>query len=211
MRITEAEQENRKKRMLHVAYKLFCEYGIDAVAVSQVAKAAGVSPNSIYRYFDSKVQLVHSAQTLLWDEIVSCTIASTGEKSFHANSGMEELSFLLDGFKDLYNKHSQYILFAYDSKAFFIRNNIKLDEEWYKAMLEPIRRVFVKTLKKGQQDGSILRTESPDTQFLMLWCLMRSYTDTAVLYDKVYTGENPWTTQFDRVIYHIQNVLRPEQ
>ncbi|NUS45122.1 MAG: TetR family transcriptional regulator [Mycobacteriaceae bacterium] len=45
-----------------VAVDLFERHGFHAVTVEQVAKAAGVSASSIYRYFDAKEMLV------LWDE-----------------------------------------------------------------------------------------------------------------------------------------------
>lgn len=211
MRITETEHETRRDRMLHVAYELFCKHGIDSISIAQIAKTAGVSPNSIFRYFDNKVQLVHSAQTLLWDEIVACAVINSAEQSSTAQNGMQQLEILLSGFVNLYKEHSQYILFAYDSKVFFIRNHITLTEEWYNAMLEPIRQVFVTALEKGQLDGSVNKASEPNTQFLALWCIMRSYTDAAVLHDKVYTGENPWTTQFDRVLHYIQSILKPNK
>lgn len=49
-----------RERILDAALELFEEQGFDATAVPEVAKRAGVATGSIYRYFDSKDDLVNA-------------------------------------------------------------------------------------------------------------------------------------------------------
>jgi AcrR family transcriptional regulator len=44
--------------MADAAADLFARYGYDAVAMTQVAKAAGVSEQTLYNYFPTKESLV---------------------------------------------------------------------------------------------------------------------------------------------------------
>ena len=55
-------RERKKQQMRHqladVAARLFAEHGYDAVSVSDVARAAGVSDQTVFNYFPTKPELV---------------------------------------------------------------------------------------------------------------------------------------------------------
>ena len=48
----------RKRRIMEAGFRLFLEKGIDAVTMSEIAAASGVSRASLYLYYSTKVDLV---------------------------------------------------------------------------------------------------------------------------------------------------------
>ena len=169
MRITKAEQQIRKNRMLHTAYRLFCEYGINEVSLARIAEEAHVSPNSIFRYFESKTALLQKTQEILWTEIVDYITNSNQPAVDRARNGLEEIRVMLYGFESLYQNHSKYILFAYEYKAYLIRNNIKLDKNALARNTHRIRLVFLHALRRGQKEGSITTAHTASELFTLIW------------------------------------------
>lgn len=208
MRITEEEMEIRRDRMIHVAYRLFNEHGIDGVSLEKIAMAAGVSPKSIFRYFKNKTQLVEQTQVILWKEIVDCITSGNKNARLKASNGFEELEILLWGFETLYKNHSDYIMFFYDYQSYLIRKRLKLSEVHLERILTDIRPIFLHALKRGQEDGSILTEESPTEQFLLMWGVMRYYVECLVIHFQLYDGENPWVVRFPKLMENVLKMVR---
>ncbi|WP_456777040.1 TetR/AcrR family transcriptional regulator [Bradyrhizobium sp. USDA 4369] len=62
MKVSREQMAENRRRILEVASRLFREKGFDAVSVSEVMKAAGLTHGGFYGHFSSKDDLV--AQTL---------------------------------------------------------------------------------------------------------------------------------------------------
>ena len=45
-------------RIISAAMKAVRQYGLEGVRIQNISKLAGVSPGALYRYFDSKEQLM---------------------------------------------------------------------------------------------------------------------------------------------------------
>lgn len=208
MRITEVEMEIRRDRMIHVAYQLFNEHGIDAVSLEKIAVKAGVSLKSVSRYFNNKAQLVEQTQAILWKEIVDCVTSGNQNARLKAETGLEELEILLWGFETLYKNHSDYILFYYDYQSYLIRKRIKLPESHIDRILTGVRPVFLHALERGQTDGSIATEESPIEQFLLIWGVVRCYVDRLVVHSQLYAGENPWVGMFPKLMKKVLKMVK---
>lgn len=55
------DKEQRRSELAAAALQVMAERGLEAVSISQVAAAAGVSKGTIYLYFESKTELVIAA------------------------------------------------------------------------------------------------------------------------------------------------------
>lgn len=208
MRITEEALAWRKNRLIHVAYDLFCEYGIDAVTVLQISKKSEISVNSIYCYFNSKAMLVQHTQKILWEEILEHILSDSRQELANTINGYEEMKILLFNFKSFYENYSHYLLFSCDYRLFLIRHGLKLSEEFYKEIHMPIYKPFIAALQRGQNDGSISTGETPQTQFIAVWGVMYSFVEKIVVFDKMYEGKNPWKEHLDLVITHLMLGLK---
>lgn len=212
MRITEAEQQQRRERMLYAAYDLFCEHGIDSVSMEKIALKAQVSPNSLFRYFNGKTQLLEQTQRILWQNLVQRIQEDNCEalKHLEAKTGLDEMRVLLYGFNNLYQNHSKYILFAYDYKAYLIRKHIQLSQSFYELTLQPVRGIFLPALMRGHADGSITTAQPPEEQFLVLWGVMRHLVEQMLVHTHIYEGPSPWDRLFPLVVKTIlENLHTP--
>lgn len=61
MRVSRAEAEKSRERIIEVASKLFREHGFDGIGVADLMKAAGLTHGAFYRHFASKEDLMAQA------------------------------------------------------------------------------------------------------------------------------------------------------
>ena len=50
--------DDTKTRIIYAAMKAVRQYGLEGVRIQNVSELAGMSPGALYRYFDSKDQLI---------------------------------------------------------------------------------------------------------------------------------------------------------
>ena len=60
--------EDKKKKILESALKLFIEKGIDNTSTSLISKEAGVGTGTLYLYFETKVDLISELGTSIQEE-----------------------------------------------------------------------------------------------------------------------------------------------
>lgn len=212
MKITEQELAARKKRIIYTAYELFCQRGIDSVPLKEVAQCAGVSLNSIFRYFDNKAELLHCTQSILWEEIVMRILSDSEGQLLCAKNGFEEMRILLQNFQRLYEQHSAYLVFACEYKLFLVRQHITLSQRQHKKTLAPVYNAFYAALERGRLDGSITDREPIDTQFFVLWGVMRGFVEQIVVDNRIYGGENFWKDYFTLVLQRsLEGLIRKSE
>lgn len=195
MHMTELELQLRKEKIIHRAFDLFSQKGLDKVTMEEISKAAGVGVASVYRYFNTKAELAFRTQQILWDEVQQQITADLYNDAYEEKSGFEQLCMLIDGFENLYNNHSGYLLFAADYKMYLIRSNLKISGADYEAMLKPVHKLFKDALAKGSKDLSLSVKGNADDIFYTIWGILRSYIDEIIIYDHMADGSNPWTTR----------------
>lgn len=196
MKISESELAARRSRIIHEAFQLFCQEGIDKVTIKEISLKAKVGEKSVYRYFNTKTELIISTVDVLWKEIISELIASIGP-DYEQKTGLEQVDCLLHCFRNLFENYSNYVLFSYDYKLFLVRHNALLKEHTYIDEIRPIHDMYIKALNKGMKDGSIgVHTDTEDL-YNAMWGLIRGYIVKIVIYDRMYEGRNMWLERFD--------------
>lgn len=208
MKITERELEARKNRIIHRAFGLFCQKGIDQVSMEEIAKAADVSVISVYRYFSTKSELLLITQEMLWKEalqnVTSYVITADG---YSRKSGFEQIRDLINGFEKLYRLHGEYLLFSAYYKLYLAREGLQLSGQKLGEMLAPIRAVFLKALEKGEKDRSLTLPCDLESTFYCLWGTLWGYVEEIVVYDRILNGENHWARCFPHVRVMLLNEL----
>ncbi len=63
--LTEQQITDIRLRISSCALKLFQEEGYEAISMRRLAKEANLTPMTLYKYFDSKIEILH----LLWEEV----------------------------------------------------------------------------------------------------------------------------------------------
>ena len=196
MKITEAELLARKNRIIREAFHLFCQNGIDGVSIKDIACKADVSEKSVYRYFNNKVELIQATVTVMWQEIIA-KLTDSIDPGFEAMTGLARIACLLRCFRNLFENHSCYILFSYDSKLFLIRHGAHLSEQLYRDEIQPMQDLHMQALQKGVQDGSVNICADAEDVFYAIWGLLRGYIVKIVLGDRMSAAENMWLHRYD--------------
>ena len=62
-------QDERSAKAVEAAKNLFLERKIDSVRMTEIAERTGIGVASLYRYFETKENIVISAAILLWSDI----------------------------------------------------------------------------------------------------------------------------------------------
>lgn len=208
MKISESELAARKNRIVHRAFELFCQKGIDRVTIEEIAKAAEVSVISVYRYFNTKAELLLITQRKLWKEVIQSVSEYIVEAdSYDKQTGFEQIRDLINGFEDLYQKHREYLLFAAYYKLYLAREHLRLTGKEYADMLSPIKDMFIAALRRGMEDGSLTIKGDPDDIFYCIWGILRGYVEEMTVYDRMLDGKNEWTERFPYMRTMILNEL----
>ena len=72
-------RDERKAAILLAARSEFCEKGLDAASMAEIARRAGIGKSTIYEYFTSKDELLQQACAQVWDTILEELEQDSGE------------------------------------------------------------------------------------------------------------------------------------
>lgn len=86
-RMSDAEKKKSHQRIVSSAARMVREKGIDAISVSEVMQAAGLTHGGFYRHFKSKEDLVAAAVHHAVDDVLSDFEAAAGDRPDAARTG----------------------------------------------------------------------------------------------------------------------------
>ena len=112
-KIRKQQMEQRTQQILHTALKLFCEKGIEDTSVEEIAKAAGVGPATIYRYFETKAELAISAGIAYWQMVAGKYLDSIFQEEFLFLKFLQEFDIFVQRYhisKERLEEYEEYIL-----------------------------------------------------------------------------------------------------
>ena len=64
-------RDERRAAILLAARMEFCERGLEAASMAEIARRAGIGKSTIYEYFTSKDELLQQACAQVWDSILT--------------------------------------------------------------------------------------------------------------------------------------------
>ena len=68
MIIKKSEKDERREKIIDVAFRLFVDKKIESVTMGEIAKEAGIGRATLFRYFPGKLELVIAVNTKEWKE-----------------------------------------------------------------------------------------------------------------------------------------------
>lgn len=150
-----------RQKILEAGFRLFAERTIDNANLTDVAKAAGVGMGTVYRYFNSKQELVTAINSWAWGRYVQGYIARTERKG---KTAREELEVYLEAYIDLYRHHRDLLRFNSYFNAYVGRGSLTDDMlTAFSAMIGRMKARFHGTYAKGEADGT-LRTDVSEAE-----------------------------------------------
>lgn len=212
MRLTQSELYERQETIIHNAFTLFCKYGIEAVTLTEISKQSNVGRSAIFRYFESKDNLVLEAFIELWDTIMDDVKASVESVQGYPDlSGYEQIRLWIEHFRILDTEHDDFLLFSYEAKMYFLRRGMTLNKVQQDAMMHAIREPCIAALDKGKADGSITVKDSSEDLFYAVWGSIRGYLVKIVIYGRLYGTDSPWESRYHTLEHAILRSLCPDR
>ncbi|MCQ2584559.1 MAG: TetR/AcrR family transcriptional regulator [Treponema sp.] len=147
-------REERYKYAVDVASGLFLERGIDGVKMTDIAENCGIGVASLYRFFETKTEIVIRAGIIIWDKIRSDFMNYVSEDT--GKTGIENLKYALAYYKKLYDDHKDAIKFLDDFDQLMLSEKVEKERLVdYEKSIVNFSEPFKAAVEKGRQDGSV--------------------------------------------------------
>ncbi|MTI70066.1 MAG: helix-turn-helix transcriptional regulator [Firmicutes bacterium] len=184
-------KKKRRKEIIKVALEVFKEKGIDNTKMTDVAKKAEFGVATLYRYFNTKADLVIETATLLWDEEINVINNMLNEKTFTELKAIKRVRKILELFLDIYYNHQDTLSFLEQFDNYIVKENIPEDKlENYEENVINIKESIIKAINEGKIDGSIRKDIDVDVFYVTITHSLMSLCQKLVLRGKILTNDN---------------------
>ena len=154
MIIKKSEKDERREKIIDVAFRLFVDKKIESVTMGEIAKEAGIGRATLFRYFPGKLELVIAVNTKEWKEYFDELDQKRPMSSVGDIPAIGRLIFTLDnhyvshsGRKDLQMAEFNQALFSANTRFHMMYEKAKEDKTFKTDMAEEeFMRVTVHTM-----------------------------------------------------------------
>ena len=146
----------RIERILQSAFSLFSHTGIDAIAMTDIAKNAEIGVASLYRYFETKDEIAIRTAIWAWENRKKMILPLLNDSGYYNKNGIDQLSEIFDLFFKLYQNEPDFFRYIYFFDAYIVCQ--KIDSErliQYQMVIESVQKIISQAICKGIEDGSI--------------------------------------------------------
>ena len=151
-------RERNKNLVTEKALEFFIKNGIDNTKIKDIAKSAGLTERSAYRYFETKTDLVQAAAYLFWNNTLEEIRGRVEASRISELSGIEQIRALLYRYSNMYFENRQGVLFTLEAEMYLYSagrsKTLNRPPEKFDISTSPL----VIAIKRGLEDGSV----SPD-------------------------------------------------
>jgi len=159
-----ADMAQRRENILHAAYRLFSKNSITSVSMSDIAKEAGCGRKTLFRYYDSKAQLVIAVAVRQWREFFERNRKRRPDDGFAKMSAEEVFAFYLDSFLLLYRDYRDLLRFNQFFNIYILSEKpAEENMKAYGAMVAGLEKEFHIIYEKALTDHTI-RTDIPERE-----------------------------------------------
>ena len=166
MIIKKSEKDERREKIIDVAFRLFVDKKIESVTMGEIAKEAGIGRATLFRYFPGKLELVIAVNTKEWKEYFDELDQKRPMSSVGDIPAIGRLIFTLDSFIEMYQTHKA--LLRYNDNFNHYVSRVGEDNERLAEFHEALYSVNVRLhnmYEKAKEDKSF-RTDIPEGEFM---------------------------------------------
>lgn len=179
--------QKRRDKIIDMAVREFAKKGFDSANINQIAKAAGISVGSIYKYFNTKEDLfltcvLSGVKTL--ESVLGEVIARPGDLF----SKMERIVRIIQ----LHSREQRNLIILYNEMT--SESNAGLTWKLAAEMEALSARVYTDLIREAQEKGAVRKDISPElfAFFLDNLFMMLQFSYACTYYRdrfKIYTGK----------------------
>ena len=146
----------RIERILLSAFSLFSHTGIDAIAMTDIAKHAEIGVASLYRYFETKDEIAIRTAIWAWESQKKMILPVLDDSGFYNKKGIDQLEEIFELFCKLYQNEPDFFRYIYFFDAYIVCQKISPDRLLpYQQVIESVQKIIAAAIHKGLEDGSI--------------------------------------------------------
>ena len=204
------QKERRKDEIVLIAIEVFKDKGIDKTKMTDIAEMAEIGVATLYRYFNTKFELVMASATALWEQKISILYSKLYEPAFMEQNGAERVRIILSLFIDIYQKYPEFISFLEHFDNYIVKESIPLEKlEGYESVIINPKASIFSAIDQGKKDGSIKSNIDNDifyitiTHSLMSLCQKLILRGTILRSDKDVEGETQLKLLIDMAMVYL--------
>lgn len=149
-------REQNKQRVVQAALDVFVRQGIAKTTVADIARAAGLTERSVYRYYKTKLDLVQAAAYLYYDRMTQEANRYAQQMCAPDLPGIEQIRQVLRFYSHMYLEYPAQIRFCADAEVALSTAGLdKEDVNWPPDRFEISDSPLVRAIRKGLADGSV--------------------------------------------------------
>ena len=168
-----AQMAIKRKHFLEKSYELFTKRNIESVSMIEIARECGYGTMTLYRYFNTKPQLVVAVATWIWQQIIRDNQERRPRRNFEGMTAAEILAFYLESFIELYRHKRDLLRFNQFFNIYIQAEHIDPEVmKPYRDMIEGLKTEFHVIYERARQDYTVRTDESEEEMFLTTLHLM---------------------------------------
>ncbi|MBU3189647.1 TetR/AcrR family transcriptional regulator [Clostridium bowmanii] len=190
------QKKKRKEEVVLAAIVVFKERGIDNSKMTDIADRAEIGVATVYRYFNTKTEIVIAATAIMWEEKISILYGKFGESIFMELNGADRVREILNLFINVYQKYPEFLSFLEHFDNYIVKEAIPLENlVSYEKIIIDTKSAIFDAIDQGKKDGSIKSNIDNDafyitiTHSLMSLCQKLILRGTILKSDKDIGGE----------------------
>ncbi|MCR4735084.1 MAG: TetR family transcriptional regulator [Treponema sp.] len=146
----------RMERILLSAFSLFSHNGMDAIAMTDIAKSAEIGVASLYRYFATKDEIAIRTAIWAWESQKKLIMPIIDSDDFVKLNGINQMEQILKLFCKLYENEPDFFRFIYFFDAYIVCQKISSDRLVpYQEVIQGVQGIIANAIHKGIKDASI--------------------------------------------------------
>lgn len=202
----------RKEQVVLAAIEVFKEKGIDNSKMTDIAERAEIGVATVYRYFNTKTDIVIDAATVMWEEKISILYDKFSEPVFMGLNGADRVREILNLFINIYQKYPEFMSFLEHFDNYIVKESIPLENLFsYEKIIIDTKTVIFDAIDHGKKDGSIKSNIDNDafyitiTHSLMSLCQKLILRGTILRSNKDVQGVSQLKTLIDMAMLYLVN------
>lgn len=155
----EEVREKNKRLVIEKALELFVKNGIEQTKIIDIAKAAGLTERSIYRYFENKTEIILATAFLFWEQTAKRVNQATNVPGFEQLPGIERVRLMLYYYSSMYVESPESVRYILNAETALFNAGVTVDiRSRPPGPFENSDSPMVQAINAGLKDGSISST-----------------------------------------------------
>lgn len=170
-----AEMARRRELLLETGFRLFAHQTIESVKLQDIAAESGVGIATLYRYFETKQNLVIEIGAKKWREYYLEEEEEYLRRNGSSMTAAEEMEYYLDCFIDLYRNHKDLLRFNRNFDSYVKHEGCTAEQmRHYNEAVNVFAGKFHSLCLRTEKDGTLNIRQSERKLFVSTMYIMLS-------------------------------------